>query len=52
MKAMGLIDYDLYKKTYKISDKFSKNMMKVGLMWSQERTKPPKDFQLRPVKRA
>lgn len=52
MKTMGLIDYDLYKKTYKISDKFSKNMMKVGLMWSQERAKPPKDFQLRPIKRA
>ena len=52
MKTMGLIDYDLYKKTYKISDKFSKNMMKVGLMWSQERTRPPKDFQLRPIKRS
>ena len=51
MKTMGLIDYDLYKKTYKISDKFSKNMMKVGLMWSQERAKPPKDFQLRPIRR-
>jgi hypothetical protein len=52
MKTMGLIDYDLYKKTYKISDKFSKNMMKVGLMWSQERAKPPRDLQLRPVRRA
>ncbi len=40
MKTMGLIDYDLYKKTYKVSDKFSKNMMKIGLMWSQERTRP------------
>ncbi len=40
MKTMGIIDYDLYKKTYRISDKFSKNMMKIGLMWSQERTKP------------
>ncbi|HIH23493.1 TPA: hypothetical protein HA251_00510 [Candidatus Woesearchaeota archaeon] len=51
MKTMGLIDYDLYKKTYKISDKFSKNMMKVGLMWSQERAKPPKDYQIKPIKR-
>lgn len=33
MKAMGLIDYDLYKKTYRISDKFNKDMIKVGLMW-------------------
>lgn len=46
MKTMGLIDYDLYKKTYRISDKFSKNMMKVGLMWSQERTKPAREFQI------
>ena len=38
MKTMGIIDYDLYKKTYRISDKFSRNMMKIGLMWSQERT--------------
>ncbi|MEK6822997.1 MAG: hypothetical protein AABY13_04145, partial [Nanoarchaeota archaeon] len=30
MKAMGLIDYDLYKKTYKISTKFSQDMMKIG----------------------
>lgn len=41
MKTMGLIDYDLYKKTYKISEKFNKNMMKVGLMWLQELRKPP-----------
>lgn len=46
MKTMGIIDYDLYKKTYKISDKFSKNMMRVGLMWSQERTKPPREYQI------
>jgi hypothetical protein len=36
MKAMGLIDYDLYKKTYKISDKFNQAMIKVGLMWLRE----------------
>ena len=46
MKTMGLIDYDLYKKTYKISEKFNKNMMRVGLMWLQELRKPPKEFQL------
>lgn len=44
MKTMGLIDYDLYKKTYKISEKFNKNMMKIGLMWLQELRKPPKQF--------
>lgn len=41
MKTMGLIDYDLYKKTYKISEKFNRNMMKIGLMWLQELRKSP-----------
>jgi ribosomal protein S4E len=41
MKTMGLIDYDLYKKTYKISEKFNKNMMRIGLMWLQELRRPP-----------
>jgi len=36
MRGMGLIDYDLYKKTYKVSDKFNKMMIKVGLMWLRE----------------
>ena len=36
MKAMGLIDYDLYKKTYRISDKFNKAMIKIGLLWLRE----------------
>ena len=36
MKSMGLIDYDLYKKTYKISDKFNKLLIKIGLMWLRE----------------
>ena len=36
MKGMGLVDYDLYKKLYKISDKFNKAMIKIGLMWIRE----------------
>ena len=36
MRGMGLIEYDLYKKTYRLSDKFNKLMIKVGLMWLQE----------------
>jgi hypothetical protein len=44
MKTMGIIDYDLYKKTYKLSEKFNKNMMRIGLMWLQELRKPPKPF--------
>jgi len=44
MKTMGLIDYDMYKKTYKLSERFNKNMMKVGLMWLQELRRPPIEF--------
>lgn len=36
MKGMGLIDYDLYKKTYKISDQFNKALIRIGLMWMRE----------------
>ena len=36
MKAMGIIDYDLYKKTYKISTKFTNDLMSIGLMWKKE----------------
>lgn len=36
MKSMGLINYDLYKKTYSISSKFRKALMEIGLMWSKE----------------
>jgi len=43
MRGMGLIDYDLYKKTYKVSDKFNKLMVKVGLMWIREMEKNKKE---------
>lgn len=33
MRGMGLIDYDIYRKVYKLSDKFNKNMIRVGLTW-------------------
>ncbi|HLC82150.1 MAG TPA: hypothetical protein VJH68_05835 [Candidatus Nanoarchaeia archaeon] len=36
MRGMGLIDYDLYKKTYRVSDKFNKAMIRIGLMWLRE----------------
>jgi len=36
MKSMGLIDYDMYKKTYKISVKFQQDLMKIGMMWKKE----------------
>ncbi|HLC70395.1 MAG TPA: hypothetical protein VJI32_00170 [Candidatus Nanoarchaeia archaeon] len=43
MRGMGLIDYDLYKKTYKVSDKFNKLMIKIGLMWLREYEKNKKE---------
>jgi len=42
MKSMGLIDFDLYKKTYKISDKFYTELLEIGLKWKQEIQKKPK----------
>lgn len=50
MKTMGLINYDMYKKTYKLSEKFNKNMMRIGLMWLQELRRPPKMFKLKDKK--
>ncbi len=47
MKSMGLIDYDLYKKHYKLSDKFNKAMIKVGILWMQELRRPHQQFVLR-----
>ena len=44
MKSMGLIDYDLYKKTYRISDKFNKDLQHIGLLWIREMRKPAKSL--------
>jgi len=41
MKGMGLVDYDIYKKTYLLSEKFNRAMMAIGLMWLQEFRKKP-----------
>jgi hypothetical protein len=40
MKSMGLIYYDLYKKTYRLSDRFNKEMQRIGQMWVSELNKP------------
>ena len=45
MKSMGIIDYDLYKKTYSLTDKFNKEMIRIGLMWLKELRNPP--YQMR-----
>ncbi len=42
MKGMGIIEYDLYKKHYKVSDKFNKAMIKIGILWMQEMRRPAK----------
>ncbi len=39
MKSMGLVDYDLYRKVYKLSNKFNNLMIKIGLMWNREFSK-------------
>jgi len=41
MKGMGIIEYDLYKKTYKISDSFNKELIRIGIMWLRELRKKP-----------
>jgi len=40
MKSMGLVNYDLYKKTYKLSDHFNKEMIRIGLLWLRDMRKP------------
>ena len=42
MRGMGMIDYDLYKKTYRISEKFNKLMIRIGLIWLPELEKRKK----------
>ena len=44
MKSMGMIDYDLYKKTYRISDKLNKDLQHIGLLWIREMRKPAKSL--------
>ena len=44
MKSMGIVDYDLYKKTYRLSDKFNKDMIRIGLMWLQELRRNPHEI--------
>lgn len=36
MKSMGLVEFDLYKKTYKISDSFIKVLSEIGRVWQVE----------------
>ena len=47
MKTMGLIDYDMYKKSYRISENFTKELARIGLMWVREVRKPVQEFKLK-----
>ena len=47
MKSMGLIDYDMYKKTYRVSENFSRELTKIGIMWAREVKKPVSEFKVR-----
>jgi len=47
MKSMGMIDYDMYKKTYKISENFSRELSKIGIMWQREVRSPVSEFKLK-----
>jgi hypothetical protein len=47
MKSMGMIDYDLYKKTYKVSDQFNRELQKIGLLWLREFKRPASDFRIK-----
>ncbi|MDD5086568.1 MAG: hypothetical protein PHV16_02340 [Candidatus Nanoarchaeia archaeon] len=46
MKSMGIINYNLYKKTYKLSDQFQKEMTNIGAMWMEEVKKPPRQSKI------
>ncbi len=36
LRSMGLIHYDLYKKTYKLADGFKANLVRISEMWTSE----------------
>ena len=47
MRAMGLIEYNLYKKTYKISENFVKAISNVGALWQDELKKKALDVKFK-----
>jgi hypothetical protein len=36
MKAMGIVNYDMYKRTYSISKNFASAIQKIAEMWTEE----------------
>ena len=49
MRSMGLVDYDLYKRTYRLSENFNKLMIKIGMMWVKDMKKAPTNFRVQLV---
>ncbi len=47
MKTMGMIDYDMYKKTYRVSENFSREMSKIGILWQREARKQASEYKLK-----
>jgi len=43
-RSMGMIDYDMYKKTYKLSENFHKEMTRIGLLWIKEARRPQQNL--------
>jgi hypothetical protein len=40
LKAMGLIHYDMYNRTYSLSKNFHKALLSIAEVWLQEYSKP------------
>jgi len=40
LRSMGFIRYDMYKKSYELSEEFNKVMVGIGLKWLKEFRKP------------
>jgi hypothetical protein len=40
MKSMGIVDYDMYDRKYRISKNLKKSLFEIGIMWDRETDKP------------
>jgi hypothetical protein len=47
MKSMGLVDYDMYDRKYRISKNFKKSMFEIGIMWDREADKPAQQLNIK-----
>jgi len=47
MKSMGLVDYDMYDRKYRISRNFKKSIFEIGIMWDREADKPAQQLNIK-----